>query len=442
MKPTDVVARLRATCAAKPDAIVTDETSKATREEAPGIRDGAARGRRRWLGPFVAAAAAAALAVGVVAITHATGRHGKPLPAAATLSPVRLPSGPGKPLRHGEVGQRSDVPWRSVGRGWTVAEWGNSGSSAVTVYLVNPVGGRYTIATLPSYLSPVWSSDVRDVLLIDYGGGTTEHLDMVTGTLTPIAVRKNVFVHGVLPGRAFGVLAVMPGAHGTRPTFGILGPRGTIRTRFPTSAPGAGSFSTEMDTIPTPDGEMVLGGTTGIALMTATGHLTRVLALPAGSTSCQPHRLWSPTVLVASCSNRHGDTGAYLMPLDGSLPTRLSVAVAPAGYFGVENAWAMSGHTLVTLGTGCGPPGVELVRTDGTHAQFGLPRAKGTYGVVVPIQAYDTTIIAMTTGANQCVGDKGPSLTSIDINTHKATVLLGPGLNGGAVEAGAAWPGD
>ena len=387
------------------------------------------------------------LAVGVVAITHATGRHGKPV-AAATLSPVRLPAGPGKPLQHGEVGPRTDVPWRSVGRGWTIAEWGNSNSSAVTVYLVNPVGGRYAIAKLPSYLPPVWSSDVRDVLLTENGGGITEHLDMVTGTLTSIPIRKNVFVAGVLPGHAFGVLAFMPGAHGTPPTFGILGPRGTIVTRFPTSAPGAGSFSndiqfgTDTDTISTATGEMVLGGTTGIALVTATGHVTRVLAPPAGSTTCQPYRLWSPTVLVASCSNHHRITGAYLMPLDGSQPNRLSLAAAPAGYFGVANAWAMTGHTLVTLGTGCGPPGVELVRTDGTHAQFGLPRAKGTYGVVVPEQAYDTTIIAMTTGANQCVGDKGPSLVSIDIRTQKTTVLLGPGLTGGTIEEVAAWPGN
>jgi hypothetical protein len=292
-------------------------------------------------------------------------------------------------------------------------------------------------------LSPVWSPDVRDLLLIDYGGGTTEHLDMVTGTLTSIPVRKNLFVTGVLPGHAFGVLAYLPGAHGKPATFGILGSRGTIVTRFPTSAPGAGSLSTDTDTISTPAGEMVLGGRTGIALVTAAGKVARVLALPPGSSTCHPDRMWSATVLVASCSNRHGDTGAYLMPLDGSRPTLLSLtSPAPAGYFGVENAWAMSGHTLATLETGCGPPGVELIRSNGTHARFGLPRPHGTYGVVVPDQAYDTTIIATTTGADQCVGDKGPSLVSIDIRTHKNTALLGPGSNGGAVEGSAAWPGN
>src|SRR5689334_6370367 len=118
-----------------------------------------ARRQKHWVGPLGAAAAAAVLAVGIVAITHTPSRHDKPAPTAAALSPARLPSGPGKSLAYGEVGNRTDVPWRSVGRGWTVAEWAASGSSAVTVYLVNPVGGRYTIATLPSYLSPVWSPD-------------------------------------------------------------------------------------------------------------------------------------------------------------------------------------------------------------------------------------------------------------------------------------------
>lgn len=402
----------------------------------------AARGRTRWIGAFGAAAVAAALAVGVVAITHATGRHGKPVPVS-TLIAVQLPPGPGRPLEHGEVGRRTDVPWRSVGRGWTVAEWGNGSSTAVTVYLVNPVGGRYAIATLPSMLSLEWSSDVRDALLIDHNDGTAEHLDMVTGTLTSIPVGQHLIVAGLLPGRVFGVLASTSGAEGRRQRFGILGPRGTIVTQFPTSAPGAGPFHVNMETtISTPTGEMVLAGTTGIALITATGHVTRVLAPPAGSTSCEPLNLWSTTVLVASCSSGHGDPGAYLMPLDGSPPTRLTLASAPAGYLGVWNAWPMTGHTLATLETGCGPPGVELVRTDGTHARFGLPRAKGTYGVVVPEQAYGTTIIATTTGANQCIADKGPSLISFDIRTHKTTVLLGPGLNGGAVAESETWPGN
>lgn len=389
-----------------------------------------------------AAAAAVALTAGILAITHATGGHDKPVPAAATLSPVRLPAGSGKLLQHGEVGQRTDVPWRSVGRGWTVAEWGSRNSTAVTVYLVNPVGGRYTIATLPSYLPSEWSSDVRDVLLTDHGGGTTERLDMVTGTVTSIPVRRNLFVAGVLPGRAFGVLAFTSGTRGRPARFGILGPQGTIVTRFPTNAAGAGSFNVDAETISTSAGEMVLGGTTGIALLTATGQVTRVLAPPPGSTTCQPQRLWSTTVLVASCSNRHDYTGAYLMPLDGGPPTRLSLGAAPAGYFGVANAWTMTGHTLATLATGCGPPGVELVRSDGTHAEFGLPRATGTYGVVVPEQAYDTTIIATTTGANGCSGDRGPSLMRFDIRTHETAVLLGPGLTGGAVGESVAWPGD
>jgi hypothetical protein len=441
MNPTDVEARLRAMYAAKADAI-TDASltgeAPAVPRGATGTGNGLSRSRARWLSPLLAAAATVAIVLGVVAITRAIDSHSKAAPAAS-LSVVPLPAGPGKSLRHGEEGSRADVPWRSVGRGWMVAEWADAKSGGVTVYLVNPVGGRYRITTVASEAPMTWSPDVRHVLFS--GGDVTEYLDMVTGTLRAIPARRNVFAVGLLPGHYFGVLGFKEGPRGAAQAFGVLGPDGAIATPFPMSAPGAGSLDVTSAPIATPDGELAIAGQTGIALLTATGQVTRVLAPPAGSTACVPHSMWSASAIVASCSSGHHDTGAYLIPLDGSQPTRLVLPAPPAGYFGVANAWPMAGHTLVTLGTGCGPPGVELVRTDGSRAQLGLPRAKGTYGTVVPSQAYDTTIIASTTGARGCGGGNGPSLMSYDISTHKTTVLLGPGLNGGAVIDNAPWPG-
>jgi TolB protein len=394
---------------------------------------------------MVAAAAVVTLAVGVVAIAHENAHHPNRLQTLpAGVRPwAPLPSGPGRQLQHGDVGERSDVPWRSVGRGWTVALWSAGDATSATVYLVNPDGGRYGIATVGAEMPVQWSADARDVLLADYNTGTAAYLDMVTGTLHPISLRKNVTIAGLLPGRAFGVLGYEQSRRGRFVSFGILGPDGGIGTQFPTSAPGAGAFTLGLSsqTLLTPHGELVLAGSTGIALVTSSGKVWRVLAPPAGSTGCQADNMWSATVVVATCGNARGTTGAYLMPLDGSTPSRLELPVPPAGYGPVQNAWAMPGRTLTTLETGCGPPGVELVHSDGTHPRLLLPRARGTYGVVVPLQTYGTTIIARTTGDNGCAGGRGPSLMSYDIRTHKSAVLLGPGLNGGAVTAELAWPG-
>lgn len=449
MNATDVEAQLREMYEVKAAAI-TDADLSTQQLAGPGdaSRTGThvgARARLRRLTPLLASAAVVALAAGIVAITRTDGRHHAPVPTgpAGLRSVAPLPSGPGKQLRHGEVGRRTDVPWGLVGRGWTVALWSDGTTEATTLFLVNPVGGRYLIADVGTTQVVQWSPDVRDVLLADYNTGTTKYLDLVTGTIHAISARRNVHITGVVPAPNFGVIGYTQGLHGRILSFGLVGPDGTIATPFPKSVPGAGSLSPDSDPpITTSGGALVIGGSSGIALVTVTGRVTGVLAPPAGSTTCQPASMWSPTVLMAKCRDDQDDTGAYLIPLDGSTPTPLTLAAPPPGTFGVVDAWAMTGHTLVTLGTGCGPPVVELVGSDGAHPHFSLPRAHGTAGTVVPVDAYGTTVIARTTGARGCAGGMtGPSLMTYDIHTHETTVLLGPGLNGGAVLSLLAWPG-
>ena len=152
MNPADVETRLRAMYVAKGDAI-TDATLTQRTPPSDGVLvTGTSPARRhiRWLAPLVAAAAVVALAVSVVATKHTTRPKPTPTQPAITRSVAPLPTTPGKVLKRGEVGQRTDVPWRSVGRGWTVALWGATKNPAtLTVFLVNPVGGRYTITTIP-----------------------------------------------------------------------------------------------------------------------------------------------------------------------------------------------------------------------------------------------------------------------------------------------------
>ena len=58
-------------------------------------------------------------------------------------------------LGAGQVGARAAVPWRKVGPGWALADYsatstGLSGPlklGPTTLYLVDPMGGRYSLIT-------------------------------------------------------------------------------------------------------------------------------------------------------------------------------------------------------------------------------------------------------------------------------------------------------
>jgi hypothetical protein len=139
----------------------------------------------RWFAPVLAAAAVVALAVGVSVIST-TRNEGTPRPVGSTA--------PGL-LGANQQADRSAIPWSRVDAGWTLALWtaATVGSVQVqipiqplTVYLVNPIGGRYLITTLSGNFTlrlADWSTDVRAALLIRPGDKSSEviRLDLSTG---------------------------------------------------------------------------------------------------------------------------------------------------------------------------------------------------------------------------------------------------------------------
>ena len=67
---------------------------------------------------------------------------------------------------------RAGVPWRSVGRGWILADLARSGSASGpgTLYLVSPGGQRYRLGPAPgSALLQDWSGDGTHALFLRQG---------------------------------------------------------------------------------------------------------------------------------------------------------------------------------------------------------------------------------------------------------------------------------
>ena len=100
-------------------------------------------------------------------------------------------------LAAGRVGSRSEVPWRLVGPGWTLAEYTTGSyqvSRPVTLYLLDPAGGRYRIYRWPTNRAPWqlvgWSGDKKRVLFEEAGGKrpTMHQIVLATGQVTTFSL--------------------------------------------------------------------------------------------------------------------------------------------------------------------------------------------------------------------------------------------------------------
>ena len=116
---------------------------------------------------------AATLSLGLATACVAT-------PVASSASPVASsPASPPRPalLALGQQGSRQSVPWSQVGSGWllaTLTEGGaKRGAEQEALYLVDPAGGRYLLATLPAGEAlQDWSGDGARALLTSVSGPT------------------------------------------------------------------------------------------------------------------------------------------------------------------------------------------------------------------------------------------------------------------------------
>jgi TolB protein len=429
------------------------------RHDAPRDRSSAHRARKdamrtRWfVGALVIISAAALVACSGSSKGTATSA---PLPGLG----VELPA--------------SQIPWNEVGPGWILAAWnptpvldpgqtpsaGQPTAAPVTLYLLDPAGGRYAITTFPpskgagpddpSHTPQLadWSGDGRHALFeefVDAGGKTTvTEVDLATGAKQTFTAPAYTSVAYSRP-TAQAILESYSdsSSNGYTSTLERVDLSGTKQLTFPINQLGAaGKFNDAY--LQTPDGtQLVLGAENGMVVMGHDGVVARQLPMPGPYSRCRPVRWWTSTVILAACDippPQSGPVGGsesqlWQVPLAGGAPTAFtSVNGQDLGY---QNAWQLPSGTFLDDVPGCGGDGLL----------FRLAADLQTTQVDVPGVAHGKTVVAIGVTADKLVlmtrgncGSPHTSLRTYDPAANTSTVLLGAPLNGGDVTRAILYP--
>ncbi|MEO6700876.1 MAG: hypothetical protein ABI140_17240, partial [Jatrophihabitantaceae bacterium] len=364
--------------------------------------------------------------------------------ASSPSSPSAAPSTPGATgpsyLPAGEQGDRSQVPWQLVGAGWTLAQW--TGSSQVSdnglanpirdqaesIFLVDPVGGRYLITGFASgdqWTLQDWSADGQIALLRGPGSEVWSKvaiLDLSTGQLQALPVPGGLTAESLLAGQD-GRSVLVDSAGG----FQQLSDTGEQQLRFPRTV--AGNTGLEHATISPDRGLIAFGTDKSMVLLTASATFVRTLDGPGLGTGCRPLRWSSDQQLIAQC-----DSGYWLVPDSGAAPTKLSDRSAAGSQ--VQDAMPVGNVVLIAVGTSCADSGLASAEPGGQPTPVQLGPAAGAGGVRF-VQAGPSTVQLLSRGG--C--GYAATLTSRDIDTSTDTTLLGDQVNGGGVIAAVGYHG-
>ena len=355
------------------------------------------------------------------------------------------------PAAAGVESPASAIPWSQVGPGWMVALWGPHAAVApgtessdwdqqsTTVYLVDPVGGRYLVTTLPApsdYSLSDWSGDGRHVLLLEpggSGGSTFDEIDLATGrVLHSVTESDDASARFTRPtGQA--LLVWTNGVDQAPNTLVRTSWSGTVQLSYPNSYPGIGTLSTFF--LPGLDGtQLVTGTTSGMALVANDGTFVRAIGPPGRV--CTPTRWWDAGDLVAACQSpsSSGSSGPslWIVPVSGQSATQLTNPQAPDN--GDVDAWQVGPATYVQALGGCGSEYLAQRNPDGTTAKVTVPGATDSVQVIGAHQAQLALLAQMACGS-------GETLFWFDPAAATETPLLGPQVNGGGVLAALPYPG-
>ena len=356
-----------------------------------------------------------------------------PSSSITTASPQILPAG--------QVGQRADVPWSLVGPGWLLAEWTptapkqsaditTANPSGTVLFLIDPLGGRYALASgtsLPNGGIVAWSGDGKRTLFqARFGGGADFELtvlDLATGSTTSFPLPPT----GKFPTftKPDG-LAIFSSAGNDIPAR-RLGLTGDVQFTFPTSydlsgAIRGGSYS--------PDGTELAFDTAsaGIALVGNDGRLLRFLPIPA-SGLCTTLRWWSSDEILAVCGSS-AEPSLWLVPSDGQAPSLLGPGHdawrLPTGVYSSAGSCHMDTCLFSLLRLGAHGTSEPVTVPD--RWRFEDVLSLGGFGNRLAIFGAPTSLTGF---GNQEVG----FLDWFDPRTGAVTPLLGGSVNGGSVNA-------
>ena len=377
------------------------------------------------------------------------------------------------------------VPWSQVGPGWTVAMWSPAAgtmpgeqpapgqptyaNSAMTLYLVDPAGGRYLITRFPV------PGDKGNPDLVDWSGDgaralfyaryatppTVVSVDLHTGVQTTIPVAKSSDIpagsaarYSRPDGKAVLVSTDFNGA--TPGTLNRLDMAGHLQLSYPTAQlGGAGQFSGAY--LESADGTQLVLGTANLGnhlvprtdnslvVVRNDGTIVATLPAPMPGARCAPVRWWSSTVVLAHCMNlRTAASLLWEVPLDKTAPTALTAVnsgqESDPGFghdLGDTDAWQLPSGTFLQSEGACGSMFLSRLAADGHSTKVSVPGVDNDRSVgVVGVSGDHTKLVLMA--AMSC--GPGMSLLTYDPATNASSELQGPPVNGGTVIVARPYP--
>jgi hypothetical protein len=361
-----------------------------------------------------------------------------PSSSGTTTAPSTSPSPIVPPLLgRGQEAPGSAIPWSQVNAGWQLALWTPVTDSArlrsvpLTLFLVNPIGGRYRIATLPAGSSvELWAPDRRHVMIghdmqSEQSRGLSEW-DLRTGRQLSNFNLGNRSLFGYADPAGQSIALFVPATAGQPGRMARFSLTGQHLQDFPLAGSAVGEIFG--DVLPSGDGRLlVVKAANGLAVLRSSdAALVRQVVRPAGDQQCQLRRWWTSQSVLAYCDVLNGPINLYSIPIDGRPATVITHAQPPDR--GFTNGWPISGGMLLQRAGPCGPGG-QAVLSGGTVRSLTYQLPPGVAGTADASGVFDNQVNMY---AGVCGSDRG-SLVSLDLGTGKALALLGPGLNGGSV---------
>lgn len=384
-------------------------------------------GRRLMLTGIVGTATAAACVIGATAAASAAtartqrsfGAAARSVTAAAAENLATLPAG--------QTGSRSQVPWPLVGPGWFLAEYttgSHKKARPVTLYLLDPAGGRYELyhwaATTSPWQIADWSGDKSRVLLEQPGEtSTVRQLALATGTITTVRLSSRPqYVLGYTRPDGTNLLVSKNG-------IDRVSLSGTLQARLISGDGYSAAISAPNGTTE------VVNGPAGLELVSNAGGIVRRLRVPGATArlgGCTPVRWWNSTTAVATCIS-NTDIGAprvWLVPVSGAAPTALTPPRnGHDGDYGDLDAWRFGKTLYVQALGGCGTRYIGRQAASGKVTPVNVKGSSGNNAVVA------------TSGSRMLVQEfaectPGSSLVWLNPATRAVQdVLMAPATGGG-----------
>jgi TolB protein len=329
------------------------------------------RGRRTNLLAIAAATLLAALTGCTASAKPVAGHRQPPASTTSTNPATSTPSTPPLPL--GQIGTRAQIPWSSVGVGWSLALAGPS--TATHLLLIAPTGGVYDVASFPSARTTTYrivdhSGDGRRALIeatdtagtSDGTGRIDVEIDLRTGMILMLRLPPATTVTGYTKPSGAALLAIVHG--------GSDAPSSVERLDLNDHPQQVYDDHAMSGALMTPDGAAVVVAHaidrlhTQLRLVGNRGHVIRALPTPPHAETCTPQRWWTSRTVLASCS-AGSENRLWLIPVDGSgADTPLTHQRDDKGPdYGDLDAWRLpSGAVYLSAAGACG--GVIIAKED------------------------------------------------------------------------------